>query len=316
MKTCPKCGAENRDAAAECRLCATPLGSPVSASREKSDASSGEQLPPTRIVSGRFPAQGAAQKVCASCKTANEPDWVFCQSCGRKLPDTVQEASAAAPTGQGSTAPQNLQPIREAPAAEAEKSQVVAGSANRDTLKDLAGRKPVEPPAQPTSAASSAHQPLPEPPAASEPQAFDTLQTPALPGAGVCPKCGAATTPTGFFCANCGAKLAPPIVEEAGVSTPSPRHVLQLITEGGQVGEVYPIENEQASIGRNEGDITFPHDGYLSGRHAQVVERGGRFFLIDNSSRNGTFVRIKGEVEIESGDTFLVGKQIFKLEEA
>ena len=312
MKTCPKCGAENRQTATECRLCATTLaGSPPAP--VNSDTAPGEQLPPTRIVSGRFPAPSPAQKICSACQTANEPDWVFCQSCGKKLPDTVQEDAVAAPAQKATTAPQTPRPSQQPPAAAPEQNQAVVGNADRDTLKDLARRKPAEQTPPPASQSPSVSPPSSIPPAASPPEGFATVQTPVVPGAGLCPKCGATTTPTGFFCANCGAKLVPPIVAASG---PAPRHVLQLITEGGQVGDVYPIQNGQTAIGRNDGDITFPHDGYLSGRHARVVERGGRFFLIDNSSRNGTFVRIKGEVEIESGDTFLVGKQIFKLEKA
>jgi len=85
-----------------------------------------------------------------------------------------------------------------------------------------------------------------------------------------------------------------------------------MITEGGQVGDVYAITSGQLSIGRVEGDVKFPHDGYMSSQHACVVERGGRYFLIDEHSRNGTFIRITGEVELKPGDTFLVGKQVFK----
>jgi pSer/pThr/pTyr-binding forkhead associated (FHA) protein len=83
--------------------------------------------------------------------------------------------------------------------------------------------------------------------------------------------------------------------------------------EGGEEGAVYEIENE-AVIGRTTGDITFPHDGFMSGRHARIAYRGGKFVLSDEDSRNGTFVKIKGEVELEPGDTILVGKQVFRFE--
>ncbi|HXG66568.1 MAG TPA: FHA domain-containing protein, partial [Blastocatellia bacterium] len=59
-------------------------------------------------------------------------------------------------------------------------------------------------------------------------------------------------------------------------------------------------------------DLTFPHDVYLSGRHARVIERDGRYFLVDQNSRNGTFIRISKEVELKPGDIFLVGKQVFR----
>ena len=67
-------------------------------------------------------------------------------------------------------------------------------------------------------------------------------------------------------------------------------------------------------IGRSNGEITFPHDGFMSGRHARIERRGTRFILTDEGSRNGTFVKIKGEIELNSGDTILVGKQLFRFE--
>ena len=88
--------------------------------------------------------------------------------------------------------------------------------------------------------------------------------------------------------------------------------LIQIVSEGGQLGESYVVEKGGTSIGRVDGDATFPHDGYLSSRHAQIVARDGRYYLVDLNSRNGTFIRIKGEVELEPGDTFLVGKQLFK----
>ena len=83
--------------------------------------------------------------------------------------------------------------------------------------------------------------------------------------------------------------------------------------EGGQPGEIYQLR-EDTVIGRSAGDIMFPHDGFMSGKHARVVQRGDTFVLTDEGSRNGTFVRIKGEVELKPGDMILVGKQLFRFE--
>lgn len=89
---------------------------------------------------------------------------------------------------------------------------------------------------------------------------------------------------------------------------------LRLIQEGGGEGEVHNLETEETIIGRNSGDIRFPHDGYMSGRHARLIRRGDRFVLVDENSRNGTFKRIDGEVELKAGDIILVGKQLFRFE--
>jgi len=83
--------------------------------------------------------------------------------------------------------------------------------------------------------------------------------------------------------------------------------------EGGQPGDVYELEDDTV-IGRSTGEITFPHDGFMSGRHARIVRRGGSFILTDEGSRNGSFIKIKGEVELKPGDMILVGKQLFRFE--
>ena len=83
--------------------------------------------------------------------------------------------------------------------------------------------------------------------------------------------------------------------------------------EGGQPGEVYELDADTV-IGRNKGEIIFPHDGFMSGRHARIERRGASFILTDEGSRNGSFIKIKGEVELKSGDMILVGKQLFRFE--
>jgi pSer/pThr/pTyr-binding forkhead associated (FHA) protein len=52
----------------------------------------------------------------------------------------------------------------------------------------------------------------------------------------------------------------------------------------------------------------------MSGRHARIVRRGAAFVLSDEGSRNGTFVKIKADVELKNGDMILVGKQLFRFE--
>jgi pSer/pThr/pTyr-binding forkhead associated (FHA) protein len=100
-------------------------------------------------------------------------------------------------------------------------------------------------------------------------------------------------------------------------SQPAPPPILKgrlhLVMEGGQPGEVYDLEDATV-IGRSNGEITFPHDGFMSGRHARIERKGNAFVLTDEGSRNGTFIKIKGEVELKPGDTILVGKQLFRFE--
>jgi len=92
-----------------------------------------------------------------------------------------------------------------------------------------------------------------------------------------------------------------------------PQARLHLVMEGGQPGEIYDLA-DVTTIGRSGGDIVFPHDGFMSGRHAKITQRGGSFVLSDEGSRNGTFIKIKGDIELKSGDMILVGKQLFRFE--
>jgi pSer/pThr/pTyr-binding forkhead associated (FHA) protein len=104
------------------------------------------------------------------------------------------------------------------------------------------------------------------------------------------------------------------VMSSTPIAVPPKQARLLLIMEGGEVGETFGLRPAETVIGRVDGDIKFPHDGYMSSRHARILQRNGRFFLIDNNSRNGTFVKIHQEVELHPGDVILVGKQLFRFE--
>jgi hypothetical protein len=130
-----------------------------------------------------------------------------------------------------------------------------------------------------------------------------------------CTQCGQTNNAGAQFCASCGAQMTAAPPRTMVMSSPSApvRGRLCLVMEGGQQGDVYDLDAEML-IGRASGEITFPHDGFMSGRHARIVRRGASFVLTDEGSRNGTFIKIKGEVELKPGDMILVGKQLFRFE--
>jgi hypothetical protein len=104
------------------------------------------------------------------------------------------------------------------------------------------------------------------------------------------------------------------VMSSQPVAAPPKPAKLLLIMEGGETGETYDLRPTETVIGRVDGDIKFPHDGYMSGRHARIIQRNGHFYLLDNNSRNGTFIKIHQEVELNPGDVLLVGKQLFRFE--
>ena len=66
-------------------------------------------------------------------------------------------------------------------------------------------------------------------------------------------------------------------------------------------------------IGRERGDVLFPEDGYVSGLHCQIAYEGGRITLMDLASSNGTFIRLREETDVRSGDVLLMGQQLFRI---
>jgi hypothetical protein len=135
----------------------------------------------------------------------------------------------------------------------------------------------------------------------------------AAPEAVSCPKCNYPNTGNSSFCANCGSVMS--VARTIVMASPmaAPRARLHLVMEGGQPGEVFDLSDETI-VGRTAGDVTFPHDGFMSGRHARIERRGTSFVLTDEGSRNGTFIKIRGEVELKPGDMILIGKQLFRFD--
>lgn len=78
-------------------------------------------------------------------------------------------------------------------------------------------------------------------------------------------------------------------------------------------GSAFPLLGDAVTLGRERGDINFPDDGYVSGLHARLSSRGGKFFLSDLGSSNGTFVKIQGERVVGTGNFILLGQQLFRL---
>jgi pSer/pThr/pTyr-binding forkhead associated (FHA) protein len=87
-------------------------------------------------------------------------------------------------------------------------------------------------------------------------------------------------------------------------------------TVEGVTRDVFHVRKVETVIGRESGDIVFTDDPFLSRRHALVkVDRDKRqYSLADLGSSNGSFVQVRGEVSIKSGDQFRIGQQLFRIE--
>lgn len=82
-------------------------------------------------------------------------------------------------------------------------------------------------------------------------------------------------------------------------------------------GNAFPIPETGVHLGRERGDVLFPEDGYVSGLHCRLSwepsAHGGRLMLTDLGSSNGSFMRLREETEIRSGDVLLMGQQLFRV---
>jgi hypothetical protein len=113
----------------------------------------------------------------------------------------------------------------------------------------------------------------------------------------------------------------PPNLVEHGVRLfgSSPRESwgrLRQVTTAGTTRDIWHLSRAELVLGREEGDVTFPDDEFMSRRHA-AVRRGqaqGKARLEDLSSSNGTFLRVRGDRELKPGDVLRMGDQLMRFE--
>jgi pSer/pThr/pTyr-binding forkhead associated (FHA) protein len=89
---------------------------------------------------------------------------------------------------------------------------------------------------------------------------------------------------------------------------------LNQVLEGGSLGMTVCARGQMLAIGREDGDLNFPGDVYMSAKHCTVEERDGKFLLTDLDSRNGTYVRIKAEKSLNHGDYVFIGRRLLRVE--
>lgn len=128
-----------------------------------------------------------------------------------------------------------------------------------------------------------------------------------------------------FICGEQLFRLEEPVADTAGPSADqtyfysSPRkqytfRVVQIVAGGGE-GLVHCASSQSVTVGREDCDINFPMDVYMSGSHAKIEMAGdGSFSLIDSGSKNGTYIRVSGSASLQHGDYLFLGKQLLRVE--
>ena len=168
------------------------------------------------------------------------------------------------------------------------------------------------------------------------------LKVAAPPSAPTCAACGTPMQPGFKFCGHCGTPAgtsprtpgpggppaaaggpapAPPGAAPAGKRTllhqgpptASPPR-LSTIRHDGLPGAVYPLDREQTTCGRTEGDILLAEDPTVSPRHARFTRRGAVLQVEDLGSVNGTYLRLKAPHPLGVGEELRLGRQLLRLE--
>ena len=111
----------------------------------------------------------------------------------------------------------------------------------------------------------------------------------------------------------------PPTASQHGVmlfGSParSPWARLRQITGAGISRDVVHMVRAELTVGREDGELLFPDDEFMSRRHATVAGDAQRAHVTDLGSSNGTFVRLRAERVLRPGDLFRVGDQLLRFE--
>jgi hypothetical protein len=141
------------------------------------------------------------------------------------------------------------------------------------------------------------------------------------PGSGPsCTSCAAPMSAAAQFCAMCGAPAGEMAQSATRVALPPPAPrrppqgapvVLALLDEAGGLLERFERRGD-VTIGRQEGDLTFPDDAFMSPLHAKLSWEAGQLVVRDLGSRNGTWVFLEAPHRLLDGDLMLIGSQVFR----
>ncbi|MSP60493.1 MAG: FHA domain-containing protein [Myxococcales bacterium] len=345
VPTCPACGAVNPHGMSFCKMCGTSILARPAAAAGPSAASA---VSPSGMIAPS-PGQAGPKLACAACGKQTPSGFTFCQHCGYKLvvPDPAAGNQAGRPLGLAPTmaAPSAvLQAMAQAPAI----SPITARDLNRHGRLVVIRRDGSDGdehillgksfdigrvdgsllfPEDPFLAPRHAHFSFGD--GAVRVRSFDRVNGIYLRLRGGCDLLQGDQIVIGKevlrFEPLAPEECDPPSLVEHGVRLLGTvaREAwgrLRQITGSGTTRDVWHLVRPELVLGREEGDVTFPDDEYLSRRHAAIrrasQKPGGAWSarLEDLNSSNGTFIRLRGEHELRAGDVLRLGDQLVRLE--
>ncbi|MDP3273617.1 MAG: FHA domain-containing protein [Deltaproteobacteria bacterium] len=93
---------------------------------------------------------------------------------------------------------------------------------------------------------------------------------------------------------------------------PSNFRIVQLLRGG--VSGMLICARDTVTIGRDGCEMNFPNDAYMSGHHCKIEATANRFTLTDTGSKNGTYIRVRGERELSHGDYVFMGRELLRVD--
>jgi len=223
---------------------------------------------------------------CPYCGRGNDPGALFCVDCGKPMSQSARRKAPAASAGGGTGGAASLPDTR-----------VVA----RPTV---AQDEPISCPF--CGSRASGQQPF-------CPQCGRRLTAPS--SGPNCPRCASPVAPGIKFCATCGAPLADVVAARRAASGPSGAGAtitLVLLDDLGNPVQRFERTAPDTTIGRQDGDIRFPEDVFLSPLHAKLSWEHDTLVVRDLGSRNGTWVFLEQAHRLLDGDLLLIGSQVIR----
>ncbi|HEV2750649.1 MAG TPA: FHA domain-containing protein [Gemmatimonadales bacterium] len=136
------------------------------------------------------------------------------------------------------------------------------------------------------------------------------------PGSGpTCARCGSPVGSATKFCGTCGAAVAELGGSRragSGASRAGSAITLVLLDDLGAPVKRFERKSPDTTIGRQDADIRFPEDVFLSPLHAKISWEQDTLVVRDLGSRNGTWVFLEGPHLLADGDLLLIGSQVIR----
>jgi pSer/pThr/pTyr-binding forkhead associated (FHA) protein len=244
---------------------------------------------------------------CPYCGRANEAGAAFCMDCGKPLTKAASAVKASASIG--------ASPSPSAPAANPAPPATSPSGTRPLTMQPAPSSPPAA--AAPKVAASSPCPFCNEPISSQLPFCPHCGRRLTAPGSGAaCRRCGSPLEPGSKFCATCGAPLGDASPLQRPSSQPPARTDLTiavvLLDDTGQPKKRYERRAIDTAIGRQDGEIRFPDDPFLSPLHARISWEQDQLVVRDLGSRNGTWVFLEQPYRLLDGDQLLIGSQVMR----